>query len=74
MLDDNMANEGHHIRLRSNEESEDSDDSLSEHELGAGPQLEPRRPHSEETPAQEADIADTTDEDPTQIDPTIHGM
>lgn len=43
--------------LRSDEESD------NESEISAGPQLEPRRPQSAETP-----IQDTADDDPTQAD------
>jgi hypothetical protein len=63
-----MVDEDTSGKLRSDEESDD------ESEIGAGPQLEPRRPHSAETPVQDA--ADTTDEDITQADndPTLRGM
>jgi|SRR6267154_849213 len=56
--------------LRSVEESDD------ESEISAGPQLEPRRTQSAETPIQDAAATDITDEDSAQIltdsDPTLY--
>ena len=67
-----MVDEG--TRLRSDEESDDSHES----EISAGPQLEPRRPHSAETPIQDIDAADldAINEDFTQADgdPTLCGI
>ena len=64
-----MVDEG--TRLRSDEESDDSHES----EISAGPQLEPRRPHSAETPIQDIAAADldAINEDFTQADgdPTL---
>jgi hypothetical protein len=63
-----MMDEG--TGLRSDEESDDDS------EISAGPQLEPRRPHSAETPIQDTAAADTTDEDSAQADgdPTLGGV
>ena len=65
-----MVDEGTFGRLGSDEESDD------ESEIGARPQLEPRRPHSAETHVQDTATADTTDEDSMQADsdPTLRDM
>ena len=46
--------------------SDDLGESDDKSEISAELQLEPRRPHSTETPIQDIDIADTTDDDPAQ--------
>ena len=57
-------------RLRSVKESD------NESEISAGPQLEPRRTQSTETPIQDAAATDITDEDSAQTltdtDPTLY--
>ena len=46
--------------------SDDLGESDDKSEISAELQLEPRQPHSTETPIQDIDVADTTDDDPAQ--------